>query len=111
MLQKIDKQLSKKFETGLSIIGGLLFLRFINPAIIFPERYGLVEEGYVTPEGRKTLVTAAKILQTLSNNELFNGELVRPSFVLTPCFRRKEALDGCKSLHEIAESGMATILP
>lgn len=30
---------------GYSLIGGLLFLRLINPAIAFPENYGIIEAG------------------------------------------------------------------
>ncbi len=44
VLRKIDSSLSLKFSIGTIVIGGLLFLRLVNPAVIFPQDYGFVEK-------------------------------------------------------------------
>jgi len=49
------------------IIGSLLFLRFICPAIISPDQYELVSER-PSPEARRCLILVSKILQLISND-------------------------------------------
>jgi hypothetical protein len=44
ILRRIDSNLSMKFSVGNVVIGGLLFLRLINPAVIFPQEYGLIDK-------------------------------------------------------------------
>ena len=67
---------SLKFsDIGLSIVGGIMFLRLINPAIVSPVKYNLLDARDITPEGQRGLLIISKILQRLANEELFNEEI------------------------------------
>eukprot|EP00118_Oscarella_pearsei_P012253 m.88991 g.88991 ORF g.88991 m.88991 type:complete len:2691 (+) comp36590_c0_seq4:57-8129(+) len=57
----------------LSVIGGALFLRFINPALVLPSAYGLVHTE-VSRSVKRTLMLTSKILQNLANNVEFKKE-------------------------------------
>ena len=48
-------------------IGGLIFLRFVCPSIISPEKSGLLPEGALSSKQRRILVLLSKILQNISN--------------------------------------------
>jgi hypothetical protein len=50
---------------ALSAIGGFMFLRFICPALVAPDSFGLIRS--VPPESRRALVLVAKVLQNLAN--------------------------------------------
>lgn len=56
-----------------SLIGGFFFLRFINPAIVTPESYMIVDQK---PQKlpRRTLTLLAKIIQNLANKPSYNKE-------------------------------------
>jgi len=56
-----------------SLIGGFFFLRFINPAILTPQAYMLVE---ATPDKhpRRTLTLIVKMLQNLANKPSYAKE-------------------------------------
>eukprot|EP01087_Luapelamoeba_hula_P009630 TRINITY_DN2507_c0_g1_i1.p1 TRINITY_DN2507_c0_g1~~TRINITY_DN2507_c0_g1_i1.p1 ORF type:complete len:830 (-),score=193.37 TRINITY_DN2507_c0_g1_i1:8-2497(-) len=57
----------------LRIAGGFLFLRYFNPAIVSPEKYGLIPNGItVSPHARQNLITVSKVLQKLSNDLIFD---------------------------------------
>jgi len=65
---------SLNFETPISPIRGLVFLRLICPCIIFPQKYKLVDQ--ITSGGQKTLIVVAKILQKIANGgEEFQGPM------------------------------------
>jgi hypothetical protein len=65
---------SLKFsDIGLSIVGGIMFLRLINPAIVSPIKYNILDE--VTPDGQRGLLIVSKIFQRLANEEYFNEEM------------------------------------
>lgn len=49
-----------------TLIGGFFFLRFINPAIVTPKSYMLIE-GTPAEKPRRTLTLIAKMLQNLAN--------------------------------------------
>ncbi|KAI8913360.1 Rho GTPase activation protein, partial [Gorgonomyces haynaldii] len=49
-----------------SLIGGFFMLRFINPAIVTPQAYMIVE-GTAQKNPRRTLTLVAKLLQNLAN--------------------------------------------
>ncbi len=51
-------------------VGGLMFLRFISPAVVAPQLIDL-SEGMTTKEARRGLLLVSKILQTLASNNLF----------------------------------------
>jgi GTPase-activator protein for Ras-like GTPase len=59
-----------------SLIGGFLILRYINPALLSPDSFGLatLKDGTViefSPMARRNLVLMAKILQNISNGQEF----------------------------------------
>ncbi|PPQ69078.1 hypothetical protein CVT26_003553 [Gymnopilus dilepis] len=56
-----------------SLIGGFFFLRFINPAIVTPQAYMLVE-GVPAKHPRRTLTLIAKMLQNLANKPSYSKE-------------------------------------
>jgi len=57
------------------LIGGFIFLRYITPAIISPDLYGVTDEK-LTFNQRRTLVLIAKVLQNLANDHFFEGKRV-----------------------------------
>ncbi|PWN28903.1 putative ras GTPase-activating protein sar1 [Jaminaea rosea] len=56
-----------------SLIGGFFFLRFINPAIVTPQAYMLVD-GAPAKHPRRTLTLIAKMLQNLANKPSYAKE-------------------------------------
>ncbi|KAJ3003753.1 glyceraldehyde-3-phosphate dehydrogenase 1 [Thoreauomyces humboldtii] len=56
-----------------SLIGGFFFLRFVNPAIVTPQAYMLVE-GNPAKHPRRTLTLIAKLLQNLANKPSHSKE-------------------------------------
>lgn len=50
-----------------SLVGGFFLLRYINPAIISPEAFGIVHKK-PSPTVRASLTQVAKILQTVANS-------------------------------------------
>ncbi|SMQ51951.1 unnamed protein product [Zymoseptoria tritici ST99CH_1A5] len=65
-------------QTICTLIGGFFFLRFINPAIVTPRSYMLIEQ---TPaeNPKRTLTYVAKMLQNLAN---------KPSYAKEPYMQR-----------------------
>ena len=60
-------------QTICTLIGGFFFLRFINPAIVTPRSYMLIDE--VPAENpRRTLTLIAKMLQNLANKPSYSKE-------------------------------------
>ncbi|KAI4149236.1 MAG: hypothetical protein LQ340_004734 [Diploschistes diacapsis] len=60
-------------QTICTLIGGFFFLRFINPAIVTPKSYMLVE-GTPSEHPRRTLTLIAKMLQNLANKPSYAKE-------------------------------------
>lgn len=56
-----------------SLIGGFFFLRFVNPAILMPQAYMLVD-GAPAKYPRRTLTLIAKMLQNLANKPSYAKE-------------------------------------
>ncbi|KAI7900718.1 Rho GTPase activation protein [Cokeromyces recurvatus] len=56
-----------------SLIGGFFFLRFVNPAIVTPQAYMLVDR-IPGPNSRTTLTLVAKMLQNLANKPSYAKE-------------------------------------
>ncbi|KAI8593155.1 putative ras GTPase-activating protein sar1 [Geranomyces variabilis] len=56
-----------------SLIGGFFFLRFVNPAIVTPQAYMLVESN-PAQHPRRTLTLVAKLLQNLANKPTHSKE-------------------------------------
>ena len=60
-------------QTICTLIGGFFFLRFINPAIVTPRSYMLIE-GTPADHPRRTLTLIAKMLQNLANKPSYAKE-------------------------------------
>ncbi|KAK9473811.1 Rho GTPase activation protein [Dipodascopsis tothii] len=60
-------------STGCSLIGAFFFLRFINPAIVTPHAYMLVD-SVPSEHPRRTLTLVAKMLQNLANKPTYSKE-------------------------------------
>jgi len=89
ILRGLDAFVSLKFpNVGLSLVGGVLFLRMINPALIFPEKYGLLQNGSLNEHGRRALVLLSKLLQTMANETQFD-ENKEKYMMITNRFIRK----------------------
>ncbi|TID04378.1 GTPase-activating protein [Colletotrichum higginsianum] len=56
-----------------TLIGGFFFLRFINPAIVTPKSYMLID-GQPAERPRRTLTLIAKMLQNLANKPSYAKE-------------------------------------
>jgi Ras GTPase-activating-like protein IQGAP2/3 len=56
-----------------TLIGGFFFLRFINPAIVTPKSYMLID-GVPDERPRRTLTLIAKMLQNLANKPSYAKE-------------------------------------
>jgi len=56
-----------------TLIGGFFFLRFINPAIVTPKSYMLID-GTPDEKPRRTLTLIAKMLQNLANKPQYAKE-------------------------------------
>src|SRR4051794_8895200 len=60
-------------QTICTLIGGFFFLRFINPAIVTPKSYMLIEQ-VPADKPRRTLTLIAKMLQNLANKPSYAKE-------------------------------------
>ena len=60
-------------QTICTLIGGFFFLRFINPAIVTPKSYMLID-GTPAENPRRTLTLIAKMLQNLANKPSYAKE-------------------------------------
>uniref|UniRef100_A0A8D2J9J4 IQ motif containing GTPase activating protein 3 n=1 Tax=Varanus komodoensis TaxID=61221 RepID=A0A8D2J9J4_VARKO len=74
--------LTEKFPTATAeeidkCIGNLLYYRFMNPAVVAPDAFDVVELSAglaLHPDQRRNLGSVAKILQHAAANQLFEGE-------------------------------------
>eukprot|EP01102_Stenamoeba_stenopodia_P019729 TRINITY_DN751_c0_g1_i2.p1 TRINITY_DN751_c0_g1~~TRINITY_DN751_c0_g1_i2.p1 ORF type:complete len:501 (-),score=90.90 TRINITY_DN751_c0_g1_i2:243-1745(-) len=67
----LQSEVSKKYpESRLSSVGGFFFLRFICPAIVTPDSFGIISD-VVDSNMRRGLILVSKILQSLTNGVLF----------------------------------------
>jgi Ras GTPase-activating-like protein IQGAP2/3 len=89
------RDLSKeKFPTATreqvcSLIGGFFLLRFINPAVVTPQAFMLVDTK-LSANTRRNLTLLAKIMQNLANNTQFGGV---KEFYMAPL---NEFLNNCR---------------
>ncbi|KAG9899391.1 ras GTPase activator, partial [Aureobasidium melanogenum] len=60
-------------QTICTLIGGFFFLRFINPAIVTPRSYMLIEQN-PAENAKRTLTLVAKMLQNLANKPSYAKE-------------------------------------
>ena len=60
-------------EQGFFGVAGFMFLRFICPAIVAPEAYGIIRDK-ISSKARRTLILVSKVLQNLANGIKFVKE-------------------------------------
>ncbi|XP_050358345.1 neurofibromin isoform X1 [Nymphalis io] len=69
--------LSKRFvqfpQTSVGAVGTVLFLRYINPAIVSPQEMGIVKKP-IPPHIKRGLMLMSKILQNIANHMEFSKE-------------------------------------
>lgn len=69
--------LSKRFpqfpQNNIGAVGTVIFLRFINPAIVSPQEMGIVSKQ-VPPSVKRGLMLMSKILQNIANHVEFSKE-------------------------------------
>jgi len=71
LLYKVHEDLQEESsELTHLVMGNLLFLRFLCPALILPQQYGITE-ALPHKSTQRTLVLMAKVLQNLSNKVEF----------------------------------------
>nr|XP_033785202.1 ras GTPase-activating-like protein IQGAP2 isoform X2 [Geotrypetes seraphini] len=61
----------------LKIVGNLLYYRFMNPAIVAPDGFDIIDMtagGQIHSDQRRNLGSVAKVLQHAASNKLFEGE-------------------------------------
>lgn len=59
------------------IVGNLLYYRYMNPAIVAPDAFDIIEMsagGQLTNEQRRNLGSVAKMLQHAASNKMFLGD-------------------------------------
>ncbi|XP_053331324.1 ras GTPase-activating-like protein IQGAP3 [Spea bombifrons] len=75
----LKNSLSQKFsrvqeEDIHKIVGNLLYYRFMNPAVVAPDAFDIVDlsvGGTLHPDQRRTLGSIAKVLQHVASNKMF----------------------------------------
>src|SRR3990167_2618534 len=73
LLSHTQKEVAKKFpEMKQRVIGSFLFLRFIVPAFVTPERYHLKGESSSSLSCKKANICISRVLQTMANGALFD---------------------------------------
>eukprot|EP01129_Flabellula_baltica_P010723 TRINITY_DN4562_c0_g1_i2.p1 TRINITY_DN4562_c0_g1~~TRINITY_DN4562_c0_g1_i2.p1 ORF type:complete len:316 (-),score=44.29 TRINITY_DN4562_c0_g1_i2:218-1165(-) len=66
--------IEEKFpESQHTVIAGFFFLRFLIPAVVSPEGFGVINIS-ISGEARRGLVLLGKILQTIANDTKFTKE-------------------------------------
>ncbi|XP_075764038.1 ras GTPase-activating-like protein IQGAP3 isoform X2 [Pelodiscus sinensis] len=82
MAKVLKTSLAEKFpdaseEEICKIVGNLLYYRFMNPAVVAPDGFDIVDVSAgvaLHPEHRRNLGSVAKILQHAAANKMFEGE-------------------------------------
>eukprot|EP01132_Coremiostelium_polycephalum_P003297 gene3297-4129_t len=71
ILNHTQEKVEKKFpDMKTTVVGGFIFLRYICPAIVAPEVFGLISDNPST-DSRRGLVLVSKLLQNLANEMPF----------------------------------------
>merc|ERR1712232_1465202 len=76
ILAFMREEADRKFPGhGTTFSGSYLFLRFICPALVFPETSGILARDYeVSKGGRRCLMLVSKALQNLANGVKFRED-------------------------------------
>lgn len=73
MARHLQHEVSRIFDESNrhAAVGGIIFLRFICPSILAPDKASLVDGSQLTKENRRALILISKSLQNLSNGIKF----------------------------------------
>jgi len=70
----LQVEVMKRFpEMKDRVVGGFFFLRFVCPALLSPEQWGIVDDP-PTPGLRRTLILISKVIQNLANELEFGDK-------------------------------------
>lgn len=73
--QCLYQVVSQRFpQAGFQAVGTVIFLRFINPVLVSPHEYGIIELE-PTSKMKRGLTLMCKILQNIANNLVFTKEV------------------------------------
>ncbi|XP_036327650.1 neurofibromin [Rhagoletis pomonella] len=79
LYQVLSKRFPTVLQTNIGAVGTVIFLRFINPAIVSPQELGIV--GRQVPASvKRGLMLMSKILQNIANHVEFSKEQHMVSF-------------------------------
>ena len=73
ILQVLCKRFPQSIQNNIGAVGTVLFLRFINPAIVSPYEMGIVEKQ-PPAHIKRGLMLMSKILQNIANHVEFSKE-------------------------------------
>ncbi|KAM3956254.1 LOW QUALITY PROTEIN: neurofibromin 1 [Aphomia sociella] len=73
LYQVLSKRFAQFPQTSVGAVGTVLFLRFINPAIVSPQEMGIVTRP-VPAQVKRGLMLMSKILQNIANHVEFSKE-------------------------------------
>ncbi|XP_078657748.1 ras GTPase-activating-like protein IQGAP1 isoform X6 [Branchiostoma floridae x Branchiostoma belcheri] len=82
MAKVLKDSLHEKFPDAteaevLKIVGNLLYYRYMNPAIVAPDGFDIIDVNAgvgLSPDQRRNLGSIAKLLQFAASNKIFDGE-------------------------------------
>lgn len=66
------------------IVGNLLYYRYMNPAIVAPDAFDIIDlsaGGQLTTDQRRNLGSIAKMLQHAASNKMFMGDNAHLSII------------------------------
>lgn len=73
LYQVLSKRFPNFLTNNIGAVGTVIFLRFINPAIVSPQEMGIVQQS-VPAAGKRGLMLLSKILQNIANHVEFSKE-------------------------------------
>ncbi|XP_036229152.1 neurofibromin isoform X3 [Bactrocera oleae] len=79
LYQVLSKRFPTVLQTNIGAVGTVIFLRFINPAIVSPQELGIVNRQ-VPASVKRGLMLMSKILQNIANHIEFSKEQHMVSF-------------------------------
>lgn len=73
LYQVLSKRFPSLLQNNIGAVGTVIFLRFINPAIVSPLEMGIIDKP-VPSAGKRGLMLMSKILQNIANHVEFSKE-------------------------------------
>lgn len=102
-----------KFPSAINTcIGGFFFLRFLTPAIVSPEGFGIIDqENPLSIESRRPLILISKTLQQISNEMFFSEEYMMSinTFISDNIIKFQQLFEFLSNVEEEYESNYNTI--